>query len=165
MRAGLLSISEGSSRRTVANLKISHRQSFFLLFGRQEKVQRKIVISRKAADGIITWSKTHHPNEAILVLQGRTTKDQIIIDGLVIPPFAESGPFYSGFALHDLPYTIPHVGTAHSHPGSSNAPSLEDLHYFTGFVSIIISHPYEDETMAAYDRNGNKLEIKIVDSV
>jgi proteasome lid subunit RPN8/RPN11 len=135
------------------------------VFGKREKVQRQIIITRKAADGIITWSKTHHPNEAILVLQGKTTKNQIIIDGLVIPPFAESGPFYSGFALHDLPYTIPHVGTAHSHPGGSNAPSLEDLHNFTGFVSIIINHPYEDETIGAYDRNGNKLEIKIVDSV
>jgi proteasome lid subunit RPN8/RPN11 len=135
------------------------------LFGKRERVQRKIMITRKAADGIITWSKTHHPNEAILVLQGRTTRDQIIVDGLVIPPFAESGPFYSGFALHDLPYTIPHVGTAHSHPSGSNEPSLEDLHYFTGYVSIIIHHPYEDETMAAYDRNGKKLEIMIVDSI
>jgi proteasome lid subunit RPN8/RPN11 len=136
-----------------------------MVFKKNGKVQRQVVITRKAADGIITWSKTHHPNEAILVLQGRTTKDQIIVDGLVIPPFAESGPFYSGFAVHDLPYTIPHIGTAHSHPDSSNRPSLEDLNYFSGFVSIIISHPYEDETLGAYDRNGNSLEIKIVDSV
>jgi hypothetical protein len=31
-------------------------------------------------------------------------------------------------------------------------------------VSIIISHPYEDETIGAYDRNGNSLELRIVDS-
>ncbi|HET9432933.1 MAG TPA: Mov34/MPN/PAD-1 family protein [Chitinophagaceae bacterium] len=116
------------------------------------------------ADSIITWAKTHHPNEAILVLQGKSTREQIEVDGVVIPPFSESGPFYSGFGIHDLPYTIPHVGTAHSHPGGSNNPSLEDLHYFTGFVSIIISHPYEDNTIAAYDRNGNSLELKIVNS-
>ena len=132
---------------------------------KKEKVQRRVVITRQAADGIITWSKAHHPNEAILVLKGKTTKDQIIIDGLVIPPFAESGPFYSGFAVHDLPYTISHIGTAHSHPGGSNRPSLEDLNYFSGFVSIIISHPYEDDTMGAYDRNGGNLEIEIVDSL
>jgi proteasome lid subunit RPN8/RPN11 len=138
---------------------------FFIVFKKREKVQRHVVITRQAADGIITWSKTHHPNEAILILQGRSVKDAIIVDGLVIPPFAESGPFYSGFAIHDLPYTIPHIGTAHSHPGGSNRPSLEDLNYFSGFVSMIISHPYEDETLAAYDRNGNSLEIKIVDSV
>jgi proteasome lid subunit RPN8/RPN11 len=128
------------------------------------KPKRSVTITRQAADGIITWAKTHHPNEAILVLTGSSTRDQIVVDGLVIPPFAESGPFFSGFAIHDLPYTIPHVGTAHSHPGGSNRPSLEDLNYFTGFVSIIISHPYEDETIGAFDRNGNSLEIKIVDS-
>jgi len=135
------------------------------VFKKQERVQRHVLITRQAADGIITWSKTHHPNDVILVLQGRTTKDQIIVDGLVIPPFAESGPFYSGFAIHDLPYTIPHIGTVHTHPGTSNKPSLEDLNYFSGFVSIIISYPYEDETIAAYNRNGNSLEIKIVDSL
>ena len=135
------------------------------MFKKREKVQRHLVITRQAADGIITWSKTHHPNEAILILEGRNTKDAIIVDGLVIPPFAQSGPFYSGFAVHDLPYTISNVGTAHSHPSGSNRPSLEDLNHFSGYVSIIISHPYEDETIGAYDRNGNMLEIKIVDSV
>ncbi|MDF2727476.1 MAG: putative Mov34/MPN/PAD family protein, partial [Nitrososphaera sp.] len=44
-------------------------------------------------------------------------------------------------------------------------PSLEDLNRgFYGAVSIIIAHPYEDRTMAAYDQNGNNLEIKIADS-
>jgi proteasome lid subunit RPN8/RPN11 len=135
------------------------------VFKKKERVQRHVLITRQAADGIITWSKTHHPNDVVLVLRGRTTKDQIIVDGLVIPPFAESGPFYSGFAIHDLPYTIPHIGTVHTHSGSSNKPSVEDLNYFSGFVSIIISYPYEDETIAAYNRNGNSLEIKIVDSL
>ena len=135
------------------------------MFNKRQKVQRHLVITRQAADGIITWSKTHHPNDAILILQGRNTKDAIIVDGLVIPPFAQSGPFFSGFTVHDLPYTISNVGTAHSHPGGSNKPSLEDLNHFSGFVSIIISHPYEDENIGAYDRNGTNLEIKIVDSV
>lgn len=132
---------------------------------RKKKVERRVFITRQAADGIITWSKVHHPNEAMLVLKGKTTNEKIMVDGLVIPPFTESGPFYSGFVVHDLPYTIPHIGTARSHSGGSNSPSLEDLNYFSGFVSIIICHPYEDETMGAYDRNGNSLEIKVVDSL
>lgn len=129
------------------------------------KVHRHVFITRQAADGIITWARVHHPNEAMLVLKGKTTNEKIMVDGLVIPPFTESGPFYSGFVVHDLPYTIPHIGTARSHPGGSNSPSLEDLNYFSGFVSIIICHPYKDETMGAYDRNGNNLEIKVVDSL
>ncbi len=131
----------------------------------QPRTRRKVVITRQAADGIITYSKARHPNEAILVLQGGQNKEQIVIDGLVIPPFASSGPFYSGFPIHDLPFDGSYIGSAHSHPGGSNRPSLEDLNRgFYGFVSVIISHPYEDETIAAYDRNGDKYELKIVES-
>jgi proteasome lid subunit RPN8/RPN11 len=134
-------------------------------FEKKQKMQRLIVISRSAADGIISYSKALHPNEAILILQGRTTRDQVIIEGLVIPPFASSGPYYSGFSNFHLPFDNSYVGSAHSHPSGSNRPSLEDLNRgFYGTVSIIIARPYDDRTMAAYDRNGNKLEIKIINS-
>ncbi len=129
-------------------------------------MQRQIIISRSATDGIISYSKALHPNEAILILQGKTTQEQVFIEGLVIPPFASSGPYYSGYSDFYLPFDNSYVGSAHSHPSGSNSPSLEDLNRgFYGAVSIIIAHPYEDRTIAAYDRNGNKLEIKITDSL
>jgi proteasome lid subunit RPN8/RPN11 len=132
---------------------------------KQKKMQKQIVISRSAADGIISYSKTLHPNEAILILQGKTTPEQVIIEGLVIPPFALSGPYYSGYSNYHLPFDSSYVGSAHSHPGGSNKPSLQDFNRgFYGAVSIIIAYPYEDRTIAAYDRNGNKLEIKIIDA-
>lgn len=116
-----------------------------------------------AADGIISYSKGLHPNEAILILRGKITRELVTIDGLVIPPFASSGPYYSGFSDFYLPFDSSYVGTAHSHPSRSNTPSLEDLNRgFYGAISIIISFPYEDETIAAYDRNGNKLKIEII---
>jgi proteasome lid subunit RPN8/RPN11 len=134
-------------------------------FEKRQKMQRHIVISRSAADGIISYSKALHPNEAILILQGKTTRDQVIVEGLVIPPFASSGPYYSGFSNFHLPFDNSYVGSAHSHPSGSNRPSLEDLNRgFYGAVSIIIAHPYDDRTMAAYDINGNKLEIKVTNS-
>jgi proteasome lid subunit RPN8/RPN11 len=130
-----------------------------------EKMQKQIIISRTATDGIISYSKALHPNEAILILQGKTTREQVIIEGLVIPPFALSGPYYSGYSNYYLPFDNSYIGSAHSHPGGLNKPSLEDLNRgFYGVVSIIIAHPYEDRTIAAYDQNGNKLEIKITDS-
>jgi proteasome lid subunit RPN8/RPN11 len=136
-----------------------------VIFKSRPAPRRRIVITRQAADGIITYSKTRHPNEAILVLQGKKDKDEIVINGLIIPPFSMSGPYYSGFPVYDLPFDLSYIGTAHSHPGGSNRPSLDDLNHFYGMVSIIISHPYEDETIGAYDRNGNSLELRIVDSV
>jgi proteasome lid subunit RPN8/RPN11 len=135
-----------------------------VIFKSRSAPRRRIVITRQAADGIITYSKTHHPNEAILVLQGKKDKDDIVVNSLIIPPFSMSGPFYSGFPVYDLPFDLSYMGTAHSHPGGSNRPSLDDLNHFYGMVSIIISHPYEDETIGAYDRNGNSLELRIVDS-
>jgi proteasome lid subunit RPN8/RPN11 len=132
---------------------------------KKQKMQKQIIISRSAADGIISYSKALHPHEAILILQGKTTREQVIIESLVIPPFALSGPYYSGYSNFYLPSDSSYIGSAHSHPGGSNRPSLEDLNRgFYGAVSIIIAHPYEDRTMAAYDRNGNKLEIKVADS-
>jgi proteasome lid subunit RPN8/RPN11 len=135
-------------------------------FGKKQNMQRQIVISRSVVDGIISYSKSLHPNEAILILQGKTTREQVIVEGLVIPPFASSGPYYSGFSNYYLPFDSSYVGSAHSHPGGSNKPSLEDLNRgFYGAVSIIISYPYDERTVAAYDRNGNELEITITNSV
>ena len=123
------------------------------------------MISRRAVDGIISYAKALHPNESILVLEGKTTKEKIMIEGLVLPPFATSGPYYSGFSDYHLPFDNSYIGSAHSHPSGSNRPSLEDLNRgFYGAVSIIIAHPYQDDTMAAYDREGNRLEIEITDT-
>jgi proteasome lid subunit RPN8/RPN11 len=128
-------------------------------------MQRHVVISRSAVDGIISYSKALHPNEAILVLQGKATREKVVIEGLVIPPFASSGPYYSGFSDYHLPFDSSYIGSAHSHPSGSNRPSLEDLNRgFYGAVSIIISHPYDDKTMAAYGRDGSTLEIKILNA-
>ncbi len=128
-----------------------------------QRPKRKIALTRQAADGIITFAKTWHPNEAILILQGRRKGDTITIDGLVIPPFSANGPFYSGFSMYDLPLDGSYVGTAHSHPGPSNKPSLEDLNHFFGLVSVIISFPYEYGTIGAFDRSGNSLPVTILD--
>ncbi len=136
------------------------------MFGKSVKsVQRRVLLKRQAADGIITFAKTWHPNEAILILQGKSDRKnrQIIVDSLVVPPFTSNGPFFSGFSMYDLPFDSSYIGTAHSHPGPSNRPSLEDLNHFFGLVSVIIHHPYEYETIGAFDRNGNSMEIELFD--
>lgn len=121
-------------------------------------------MTRQVADGIITYSKTWHPNEGILILQGKSNKSEILIEGLVVPPFSSHGPYYSGFPTYDLPFDLSYIGTAHSHPGGSNKPSLEDLNNYFGVVSIIICHPYEDETIGAFDRSGRNMDFKILPS-
>jgi proteasome lid subunit RPN8/RPN11 len=122
---------------------------------------RRVVITRQAADGIITYAKMWHPNEGILILRGKSTREIISIDGLIVPPFSTHGPYYSGFPSYDLPFDNSYVGTAHSHPSGTNKPSLEDLNNYFGSVSIIIGYPYSDHTIRAFDRSGNDLELEI----
>jgi proteasome lid subunit RPN8/RPN11 len=139
-----------------------------LFFRRKDKEKtqptrnKQVLMTRQAADGIITYARTWHPNEGILILQGKSKGHQIIIDGLIIPPFSSHGPYYSGFPTYDLPFDLSYIGTAHSHPGGSNRPSLEDLNNYYGLVSVIISHPYVDKSMGAFDRNGNEMELEIL---
>jgi proteasome lid subunit RPN8/RPN11 len=139
-----------------------------LLFRKRDKKdsklvrKRQVIINRQAADGIITYSKTCHPNEGILILRGKSNKDEIVIEGLILPPFSLQGPYYSGFPTYELPFDLSYVGTAHSHPSGSNKPSLEDLNNYYGSVSIIISYPYADNTIAAFDRQGNYMPLEIM---
>ena len=132
---------------------------------KKEKFQRNVILTRQVADGIITYSKTYHPNEGILILQGKSKRSgEIRVDGLVVPPFSSHEPYYSGFPTNELPMDLSYIGTAHSHPGGSNRPSLEDLNHFFGLVSIIINFPYDYKTIGAYDRNGNSVNLIIDDS-
>lgn len=136
-----------------------------MLFGNKAKktsIKKQVLITRQTADGIITYSKTCHPNEGILILRGKSSKNEIFVDGLILPPFSVHGPYYSGFPNYDLPFDLSYVGTAHSHPGGSNKPSLEDLNNYYGLVSIIINYPYTYNTIAAFDRDGNHMELQII---
>jgi proteasome lid subunit RPN8/RPN11 len=135
---------------------------FFRNKVKRDAAKRNVIMTRRVADGIITYAKSWHPHEGILILQGKIKKEEIILEGLIIPPFSLHGPYYSGFSGYELPFDLSYIGTAHSHPGGSNKPSLEDLNNYYGVVSIIISYPYEDNTIGAFDRNGKNMEIKIL---
>jgi proteasome lid subunit RPN8/RPN11 len=76
----------------------------------------------------------------------------------VIPPFSVHGPFFSGFPINELPFDLKYVGTAHSHPNGSSRPSLEDLNHFYGLISIIISHPYDEADIHAFNSNGKEID-------
>jgi proteasome lid subunit RPN8/RPN11 len=124
-------------------------------------LERRVILAKVTADGIITYAKSCHPNEGILILQGKHKQNTTFINGLVIPPFSTHGPFYSGFSGYELPFDLSYIGTVHSHPSGSTRPSLEDLHNYFGLISLIIGFPYEYATISAFDRNGRKLQLEI----
>jgi len=85
-----------------------------------------------------------------------------MIDGLVIPPFSESGPTFAGFPESFLPIDFSYVGIVHSHPSGSAEPSITDLHNFFGLVSMIVKSPYDDDDIFAWDSKGNPIPITII---
>ena len=124
-------------------------------------LHRTVTIKKEARDGILSYCKMNHPNEGILILRGKSKKGNVVVDGLVIPPFSHSGPTFAGFPHSFLPFDPSYVGTVHSHPVGSPRPSVTDLHNFFGFVSIIVKTPYEDDDIFAYDRDGNSIPITV----
>jgi proteasome lid subunit RPN8/RPN11 len=55
-------------------------------------------------------------------------------------------------------------GVVHSHPSGSARPSRADLSMFGRFpgINIIIGYPFKPDSMAAYDRLGNRVRLEIM---
>ena len=129
---------------------------------KSKKFDRQVSLKKETRDGILSYCKMNHPNEGILILRGKSKKGNIIIDGLVIPPFSESGPTFAGFPESFLPFDLSYVGIVHSHPSGSAEPSITDLHNFFGLVSMIVKSPYDDDDIFAWDSKGNPVPITII---
>jgi len=127
------------------------------------KFERKVSLRIEPRDGILSFCKMNHPDEAILILRGKSKKGNVIIDNLVIPPFSETGPDFAGFPSSFLPFDASYVGLVHSHPSGSVKPSVTDLHNFFGLVSLIVKSPYENDDIFAWDRDGNSIELTVID--
>ena len=54
-------------------------------------MMNSVRIQRVVVDSILTYAKVFHPKEGILLLRGRNEKNTILIDEVVIPPFAVHG--------------------------------------------------------------------------
>jgi len=128
---------------------------------KKEKIERQITLKKETRDGILSYCKMNHPNEGLLILKGKSKKGNVTIDGLVVPPFSESGPTFAGFPHSFLPFDLSYVGTVHSHPSGSAKPSVTDLHNFFGLVSLIVKSPYEDDDIFAWDSNGDPIKLTI----
>ena len=130
---------------------------------KKEKFERHISLKKDVRDGILSYCKMNHPNEGILILKGKSKKGNIIIDGLVIPPFSYSDQTFAGFPQSFLPLDLSYVGVVHSHPSGSAKPSITDLHNFFGLVSLIVQSPYEEDDIFAWDSNGSQLSMTVID--
>ncbi len=135
---------------------------YTIMLFKKKKIERHVSLEKKVLDSILSYCQMKHPNEGILILKGKSKQGNIIIDGLVIPPFNYSGPTFAGFPHSFLPFDMSYVGIVHSHPSGSAEPSVTDLHNFFGLVSIIVQSPYGDNDVFAWDSSGNPVPLSIV---
>jgi len=132
---------------------------------KKKKFERKVLIQKDVLDSIISYCHMKHPNECILILKGKSKNGEIKIDGLVIPPFTETGPTFAGFPHSFLPLDMSYIGIIHSHPSGSAEPSVTDLHNFFGLVSLIVQYPYDDDSIFAWDSSGNSIPLSIIQNL
>ena len=126
-----------------------------------KKIERSVPLTKEAQDGSLSYCKMNHPDEMVLILKGKSKKGNVLVEGLVIPPFSETGPTFAGFPSSFLPLDLSYIGMAHSHPEGTEEPSLEGLNNFFGLVSIIVKAPYNEEDIFAWDSSGNPIPLSI----
>ena len=129
---------------------------------KKKKFERQLSLQKKVLDSILSYCQIKHPEECVLILKGKSKHGNILVDGLVIPPFDYTGHTFAGFPSSFLPFDMSYVGIVHSHPTGPAEPSLTDLQNFFGLVSVTVKSPYNDEDVFAWDSSGNSIKLTII---
>lgn len=123
----------------------------------RQKITR---IDKSVIELIMAAAKDSHPREFACVLRG----ERGIITEIVLVPGTVTSDRSALLRLHHMPIDFSIVGSAHSHPSPNHTPSRADIGFFANFgpVHIIASFPYTLDSWAAYDRNGDPVELSVV---
>jgi len=122
----------------------------------------RVFMHKELLDAILEGARRLYPKETILLLRGKKQKNLIEISDLLVPPLAKYGRGFSSLPFHMLPMDFSILGTAHSHPSGNLTPSHADLNHFFGSVLMITAFPFRNEQdVAVYNRNGEKLPLQI----
>lgn len=128
---------------------------------------------------LIELSKDFYPKQYIckLLRSGETISEISIFSNLkknipeIKPPAwtlisaFSYGPYLDQFAVSpDILFESDFIGFALSHIDDSLLPTEYDKQLFAyrGDVHIIIAQPFDNRSWAAYDNNGNKIDLEII---
>lgn len=129
---------------------------------KEKKIKRRIWgIKKETLNLILEVSKENYPMEFGGLLRA---KNGIITEILLLPGTVQ-GNSHAIFQFHMLPIDFSVVGTIHSHPSYSFQPSEADRALFSKFGSthIIVAFPFNEKSWQAYDYNGNKIVLEILE--
>ncbi len=119
-------------------------------------------ITRELLLDLLTAAKHAWPNETFALLS--SSKNNGLLDEFVVVPAvgSEDSVVYD---LWHLPLDPKIKGSFHSHPTADRRASDDDRESFirSGSVHIIAGTPYGENDWTAYDANGKKTTLVVVD--
>ncbi|MCX6650208.1 MAG: Mov34/MPN/PAD-1 family protein [Methanomassiliicoccales archaeon] len=118
-------------------------------------------IDRSLLEMINEAARDSLPNEFIALLRA----EDGVIQELILLPGTLQGENSAQVMLNMMPIDYTVVGTIHSHPGYANRPSGQDLSFFRhyGGVHIITCQPFDERSWRAYNSQGGRVTLPIVD--
>ena len=129
-------------------------------------------IAEKTLDFAREAATDAHPNEYLGILQateaseldGMEDRDGVVITDILVIPGTKSGPTSATMRRHLVPNDNRTVGSVHSHPNGVLRPSDEDRATFgAGTVHIILGAPYGPDDWRAFDSDGERRSLSVVD--
>jgi proteasome lid subunit RPN8/RPN11 len=114
-------------------------------------------------ESLLAYARDMHPHEILLLLRGRTNRNGIYIDEVLIAPSTVQGKGFASFNPYMLPIDSTIIGTVHSHPSGVLNPSVEDLNHMYGMIMMILAYPYRDvNDVSVFNKNGEEIPLEIV---
>jgi len=124
-----------------------------------------VLVGEELLQAVFEGARRLYPREIVLLLRGEKKRNLVKISEVVVPPLATYGSGFANIPLHMVPMDFSIVGTVHSHLSGILTPSNADLNHVFGVVLMIVSFPFADErNVAVYNRNGEKLTLKITEA-
>lgn len=111
-----------------------------------------------------------HPNEYMALLRGEEAaklgleESGTVLSEILVIPGTETNPVSAEFRPIYAPNDLSAAGSVHSHPNGVLRPSAADLSTFdSNDVHVIIGAPYGPDDWQAFDRDGQPVELPVVE--
>ena len=131
---------------------------------------RVVGIAEDALTFVLEASEETHPNEYMGLLRGEKAsnlgvqRDGMVVTDVLIIPGTESNSVSATVRTSMIPNDFSAVGSVHSHPNGVLRPSDADLATFgKGDVHIIVGAPYRRSDWVAFDREGKRRSLPVLD--
>jgi proteasome lid subunit RPN8/RPN11 len=127
-------------------------------------------IAEDALSFALEASAETHPNEYMGMLRAEDAgrlgvdRDGVVVTDVLVIPGTTSNSVSATVRTNQIPNDRKSVGSIHSHPNGVLRPSDADLETFgSGRVHIIIGAPYGRDDWRAFDREGQRRDLPVLD--